>query len=113
MLTRSLSAQWNWSAENSFNSNPDGLDYWQPSGSEIFRYDPLDYSGLRKSQSCVYIEDTFACPASAQVSFFGIYQFAIAIALIAAVYLIYALTKKKNSKHTRRHSKITGKKRKK
>jgi len=113
MLTRSLSAQWNWSTENTFSSNPDGLDYWQPTGSEVFRYDPMDYSGLRKSQNCVYIEDTFACPASAQVSFFGIYQLVIAIALVVLIYLIYALKKKNNSKHVKKHSRITVRKRRK
>jgi len=113
MLTRSLSAQWNWSTENTFSSNPDGLDYWQPTGSEVFRYDPMDYSGLRKSQNCVYIEDTFACPASAEVSFFGIYQLVIAVALVVLIYLIYALKKKNNSKHVKKHSRITVRKRRK
>jgi hypothetical protein len=113
MLTRSLSAQWNWSAENTFSSNPDGLDYWQPTGSGVFRYDPMDYSGLRKSQNCVYIEDTFACPASAEVSFFGIYQLVIAVAVVALIYLIYALRKKNNSKHVRKHSRIAVRKRRK
>jgi len=82
MLTRALSALWTWDPEN------------------ILHIDPL-----RKQDSCVYIEDTFSCPASVEVSFFGFYQFIIAIGIVGLIYLIYILRKKNHSKHKRKNKK--------
>jgi cysteine-rich repeat protein len=79
MLTRFLSALWTWDPEN------------------IQHIDPL-----RKQDRCVYIEDTLSCPASAQVSFFGIYQIVIAAGLVVLIYLIYFLRKRKHHKKIRK-----------
>jgi uncharacterized membrane protein len=68
---------------------------------------------MGKESKCSNIEDTIMCPASAQVSFFGIYQIVIVIVVIIVIYLIYALNRKrKHSKHMRKHSKIKVKRRK-
>jgi cysteine-rich repeat protein len=96
MLTRSLGANWLWDNENSFSSIPSGDDstyYVQDVESGVYRYDPL-----KKSQTCVYIEDNFVCPGSVQVPFFGLYQLIITIAIVVLIYLIYILKKKKGSK---------------
>ncbi|MCX6750527.1 MAG: hypothetical protein NTZ83_03645, partial [Candidatus Pacearchaeota archaeon] len=107
-ITRSLSALWTWDNENSFTEISSGENVYnykeEPLG--VFRYDPL-----RKSENCVYIEDTFACPASVEVSFFGVYQLVIVIVIVGLIYLLYALRKKHHSKHSR-NSKIRVRKRK-
>jgi cysteine-rich repeat protein len=95
MLVRSLSALWIWNEDNTFATNPDGLDYWQPAGSGVFRYDPLDYSGVRKSEKCDNVEDTLVCPASVQLSFFGVYSFISTIIIIVLIYYIIHLVRKR------------------
>jgi cysteine-rich repeat protein len=90
VLVRSLVASWTWDPANTQQSDP-----------------------LGRSQNCVDIQDTLACPASVEVSFFGIYQLAIAAVVVVLIYLILALRKKSSSKHARRNSKNIGKKRKK
>ena len=78
MLVRSLDALWQWAP-----------------GNEITQYDPLG-----RAQNCVPIESTFACPASIQLPFFGVYQLVIVIAVIGLIYLIWALRKKESPKKT-------------
>jgi hypothetical protein len=72
---------------------------WAP-GNEITQLDPLG-----KHLQCVPLKNSIACSASAQVSFFGIYQLAIAVVVVVLIYLIWALRKKKDNKRTRRNSK--------
>ncbi|MFH1503504.1 MAG: hypothetical protein ABIE36_02515, partial [Candidatus Diapherotrites archaeon] len=92
ILTRSLSALWFWDGENSFSSIPDeSNNYWQPTGMGVFRYDPLDYLGIRKSQKCEDINDFLVCPAQIELPFFGEYQLIMTTVMIILIYiLIYA-----------------------
>jgi len=64
---------------------------------EVYRYDPQ-----RESQMCVDLEDTFVCPASVEVPFFGVYQAVIVIAIIGLIYLIYVLKKKNHLKQSKK-----------
>ena len=83
LLTRSLIAFWGWAP-----------------GNEITQNDPLG-----KHLQCSDVEDTIACPALAQVSFFGLYQIVIVVGLVVLIYLIYFLRKKNHSKHVRKKRK--------
>jgi hypothetical protein len=100
-LVRSLSANWIWDISNNYPAVPAGEEEsnYIPEP-PIFRYDPE-----RLSQKCVYIEDTFACPAQVQLSFFGFYQFIIVIAIVVLIYLIYVLRKKNHAKNSKRITK--------
>lgn len=79
MLTRHLAHSWEWALDN------------------LLHFDPLG-----KELQCVDIEDTLVCPASVEVPFFGIYEFAIAVVVIGLIYLIYELRKKNDSKKKRK-----------
>jgi len=95
ILVRSLSANWTWNANNTFTSNPDGEDYWE-TATGVFRYDPLDFSGIRNSEKCANIEDTLVCPASVEVPFeLGLYGAISVTIIIALVYIFYFLKEKK------------------
>ena len=103
ILVRSLSANWTWSTNNTFTSNPDGADYWETE-TGVFRYDPLDFSGIRNSEKCSDIEDTLVCPASVEVPFeLSVYGAISVIIIIALFYIFYFLKeKKKNNKTAKR-----------
>jgi hypothetical protein len=75
MLTRSLSALWEWSPLN-----------------------PEPYSDpLGKESECIDLQEVFSCPASTQVPFFGIYNIIIATIIIVLVYVGYYIHKKKKN----------------
>jgi len=101
-LTRILDAFWQWDLTNryAYEEIPlgqensyilDEVEY------EVYRYDPQ-----RESQMCVDLEDTFVCPASVEVPFFGVYQAVIVIAIIGLIYLIYVLKKKNHLKQSKK-----------
>lgn len=72
-FTRSLNSSWTWA-----------------SGNEITQYDPL-----LKQLRCVDIKDVIACPNSAQIPFFGIYQIIIVTTIIFLVYVGYSIWNRK------------------
>ncbi|MCX6750391.1 MAG: hypothetical protein NTZ83_02960, partial [Candidatus Pacearchaeota archaeon] len=79
LLTRSLTALWEWSPLNPTHSDPSGVE-----------------------DKCINVQEILPCPASAQVPFFGIYQLVIVITILG---LIYLLTHKKQIKNKRRKKK--------
>ncbi len=109
-LTRILNAFWQWDETNRYAYTeipvgqenefiPDAVEY------DLYRYDPQ-----RESQMCVNLEDTFVCPASVEVPFFGVYQAVIVIAIIGLIYLIYVLKKKNHVKQSKKKTGKTSKK---
>jgi cysteine-rich repeat protein len=103
-LVRSLYHTWRWDLSNSFPAVPAGereSDYVQdPPGT--YRYDPS-----KDSLNCKDKDETFVCPAKVQLSFFGFYQFVIAITIVAFIYLVYLIKKShsKTSKNRKRNKK--------
>ncbi len=103
-LVRSLTSNWIWHANNDFGTtNPDGEDYWLVGG--LYRYDPFDFSGLRKSEKCTNIEDVIICPAQIEVPFFNIYNMAVAVAIIVLIYLILHFSNKNKNPPKKRKKK--------
>ena len=92
IMIHSLIASWIWSPEN--------IQYFADNGVHL---DPLN-----KMAKCQGIERRLPCSPAAQVSFFGAYQLAIAVAIIGLVYLFYLTrknTKKKVKSLRSRHKK--------
>ncbi len=104
ILFRDLHGSWTWNSENSFSANPDGSDnYWQPTGSNPWRYDPFNYlTGVRRSVECTTpIQDSVICPAQVEISFFSVYSLISTIIIIVLIYVVISL-KKKNKAEKRR-----------
>jgi len=101
-LERELTANWIWGDNNRFTENPESDDYVYDDESDVWRYDPKDSIGERKSEKCQDITDKLVCPAQIKVSFFGMLQFVIAVVLII---LIYFIIKSKISEEVKSKSK--------
>ncbi len=103
MLIRSLIALWQWDPTNTYVTNPEEPDtstYWMPPTYSDYKFDPKDFSGIRKSEKCKDVQDTLVCPASVEVGFFGTAQFWIAFGLVLLIYLVYLLRKTKKKQQT-------------
>jgi len=103
MLIRSLIALWQWDPTNTYVTNPEDPDtstYWMPPTYSDYKFDPKDFSGIRKSEKCKDVQDTLVCPASVEVGFFGTAQFWIAFGLVLLIYLVYLLRKTKKKQQT-------------
>jgi cysteine-rich repeat protein len=100
--TRMLNATWSWAEGNNYTDNQSSADYIYDSISGVWRYDPLNPSGERRSSLCAYLEDDVPCPAQIEISVFTWYNFIIAIIVIILIYIIFSSKKKKKSKNKRK-----------
>lgn len=87
VLRRDYTATWTWDPTNVFYEDPQSQDYVEDPVGE-WHYDPMDLTGMRRSDRCTDISDELICPAQIQLPAFGKTQLILAIILIAIAYTI-------------------------
>ena len=66
----------------------DNADYVEDPANE-WHYDPINlFTGTNKSSQCVLGENTKACPAQIQLSFFNAYNLIVTLIVIVLIYIL-------------------------
>ena len=93
-LIYSWESTWVWNSQNSFDEDPENDNYIYDEDAGVYRYDPEDSFGVRKSEACQSGETMVECPAEVQLPFFGIYSLIVSLILIIVIHFVLVIKRK-------------------